>query len=87
MMLAHIDEFACLCHSTESCVYNGLRLSYEGYNRTVGGFARIHVEELYSRCLFNLTGYLLDNVHVATLAEIGHALNNLLFLCHCYVFL
>jgi hypothetical protein len=48
MVLAHVNELASLLYSLESSFNYSLRTSYECHDSTVGSFARINVQNLYS---------------------------------------
>ena len=90
MVLPHIDELPGLLHAEKRRLDHRLRLAHEGHHRTVRCVARVHVEQFHTLHTLNLVGNLFDDSHVAALAEIGHALNNLLKVCHvclcCMIF-
>ena len=79
MVTAHVNDLRCFLGTPEGGLHNSLWLAHEGNDGTVGGFARVNVEQL--NALYRLDGIsnLFDNAHVAPLAEVGHALDNLFF--------
>ena len=82
MVLTHIDELACTLHSIESCLAYLFGRTHEGYHRTIGSVARVHIEQFHTLMFLNLIGDLFNDLHVASLAKVGHALNNLCLLAH-----
>ena len=82
VVLTHIDELACTLHSIESCLAYLFGRTHESYHRTIGSVARVHIEQFHTLMFLNLIGDLFNDLHVASLAKVGHALNNLCLLAH-----
>ena len=82
MMLSHVNEFSGCLYSLERSLYDIFRTSDECNHRTVGGFARIHVQNLYSSCLLDRSDYGVYDFHIASFAEIRHALDNSFHICY-----
>ena len=82
MVLAHVDELSGLLHGAEGSLDDHVGFAHEGHHRAVGCLARIDVEQFGSLDGLNFVGNLFDNVQVASLTEIGHALYNLLYMTH-----
>ena len=82
VVLAHVDDLSGLAGSTECSLNDSLRLAHEGHDGAVGRLTGVHVEQLHAFHRFNVIRYLLDNAHVASLAEIGHALDDSFLLSH-----
>ena len=82
VVLTHIDELACTLHSIESSLAYLFGRTHEGYHRTIGSVARVHIEQFHTLMFLNLIGDLFNDLHVASLAKVGHALNNLCLLAH-----
>ena len=82
VVLAHIDKLRSLTHCAESSFHYRFRFSHKGNHRAVGCFTRIHVKQTYACRIADLVRDLVDNVHIAPFAKIGHALDKLLYFCH-----
>ena len=76
VVLPHVYDLAGLLRSTEGGLHDSLGPTYEGDDGAVGGLAGVHIEEADTFHRLYLVCNLLDDTHVAPLAEIGHALNN-----------
>ena len=86
VVVAHVDDLSGLLCATEGGLDDGLGLADEGHHRAVRGFAGINVEQFDALHRLYGVGDGFDDSHVAALAEVGHALDNLFFSSH-YVFL
>ncbi len=82
MMLAHVDELASLYDCAEGGLHDVFGASDKCYNRAVRGFAWIYVEKLHALNGLDFACNLVNGFHVAPLAKIGDALNNLLIVFH-----
>ena len=80
VMMSHVDNLGSLSDCTESSLHDLLGLSYESHHGTVGGGTGIDVQELYTLYTLGGVGNLFDNLHIASLAEVGNALDK--FTCH-----
>ena len=65
---------------------HGLGLADKSDDGAVGGLTGIDIEQFDTLDLFDLGGDLIDNIHVAALADIGHTFNKLLHYFRFYVF-
>ena len=83
MVTTHVDELTSLADGLESGLEHGVGFTHKGDHRTVGGFARVHVEQFHALDTFNLIGDLFDNGHIASLTEVRHAFHD--FLLHTHV--
>ena len=77
VMLTHVDEFGGFLHHTEGGLASLLRLTHEGDDSAVGGGTRVDVEKFDTFNLLDFSGHLVDDIHVASFADIGDALNQL----------
>lgn len=77
MVVAHVDEFGSLLHHAESGFASLLGLAHESDDSTVGRCAGIDVKQFHTFNLLNLGSHLIDDIHVATFANIGHAFDKL----------
>ena len=75
VMLSHINEFASAFHSLKSCLNYGFWAAHKSHHGAVGSLTWVHVEQFHTLSLANNVGYLINHVHVAALAKIGHAFN------------
>ena len=82
VVTAHVYHLAGLLHRPESRIYNCLGTADESYDGAVCGLARVNVKQLYAVRRLYYVCDLLDYRLVASLAEVGHALNNLPCLYH-----
>ena len=78
VVLGHIDKFGSLLHHLIGGFEHRLGLTHEGDDGAVGGLAGVDIEELHTFDLLNLGSHLIDDIHVAALADIRHAFNKLL---------
>jgi hypothetical protein len=53
VVLAHVDEFSGTAYSLECSLHYSFRASDKCHYGSVGGFARIHVKDLYSAGFFD----------------------------------
>ena len=81
-MLAHIDELCGLAHCTESGFAHFCGRANHGDYRAIGGCPRVYIYQPYPLYPLDFGRNLVDNTHVAPLAEIGHALYQLLLFAH-----
>ncbi len=79
VVVAHVDEFGGTSHALESGFHNSFRLAHESNHRAVGGFARVDIEYFHAAGSADCLADTVDNPAVASLAEIGHALDYSLF--------
>ena len=90
VVVAHVDEFSGFLHHAESGLACLFGLAHKGDDGAVGGLAGIYIKEFYSLDLLNLGGDLVNDIHVASFADIGDALDKLfhilLFLCYYSLF-
>ena len=86
VMLRHVDKLGGFLHHLVGGLEHGLRLTDEGDDGTVGGLAGVHIEKLHTLDLFNLGSDLIDDIHVAALADIGHTFNKLFHNCIKFYF-
>ena len=84
MVMAHIYHLSRLLYCLKSRLNNCLRGAHKGYYRTIGGSARIHIQEIDSTYFLNFGRNLANYLHIASFAEIGNAFDD--FTCH-YKFL
>ncbi len=82
VMLAHVNQLASLLHSQVGCLDNGLRRTHKGDHSAVGSLTGVYIEQFHALDLGDDASDLIDNVHVAPLAEVGHAFHELLHLVH-----
>ena len=85
MMQPHVDELSGTLHRVEGSLAHLLRRAHEGHHRAVCSIARVHIKQFHSFVFLNLVGDLLNHIHVASLAEVRHALNNLCLFAHKYI--
>ena len=86
VVLAHVDEFGCLLDNLVGGLENRLGFTDEGDDGAVGGLAGVDVEEFHTLDLLNLGSHLIDDIHIAPFADIGHTFNKLLHLAEYLVF-
>ena len=67
-------------HPCESGLHDRFRVADESDDRAVGRFAGVHVQQLHAPGRLDGRGDLPDHVPVASLAEIGDALDDAI--CH-----
>ena len=77
VVLAHVYQFGCLLHHSVSGFAHLLGLTDKGDDCAVGGGTRIDVEQLYAFDFLYLCSHLVDDIHVASLADVGYAFNKL----------
>ena len=83
MVVAHIDKFGSFLYNTEGGLACLLWFAHESDDSAVGGLAGIHVKEFYTFYFFNLGCHLVNDIHVASLADIGNALDKLFHDVYC----
>jgi hypothetical protein len=77
VMPAHVNEFTRRADGTEGGFANGLRLTNKSDDGTVGGLTGVNVEQQYALDTFHGIGYLLNDIWIAPLTKIRHALYKL----------
>ena len=82
VVLAHVDEFLRSFHGAKCGLNHLVGRTHKGNHGAVGGFAWIHIDELAALNGLYLIGNLLDDAHIYSLGEIGHALYKLLIARH-----
>ena len=75
MMIAHVDQFGSLLYALECRFGHGLRFTHESDYCAVGRFTWIDVQKFDVLYRSNGCGDGIDHRAVASLAEVGHALN------------
>ena len=76
MMLAHVDELTGLLYSLERSLHDSLRTSDKRHYGTVGGLARIYIQDLYATGFLDRRNDGVDNFPVAALTEIRHTFDD-----------
>ena len=72
LVFAHVDEPERSGRRLKCSFQHGFRCAHECHDRAVGGFARIHIEELDATNRANAFGYRIDDGFVAAFREIGY---------------
>ena len=85
VVVAHIDQLRSLLHHAESSLAARFGLADESDHGTVRGGTGVYVKQFNTFYLFNLGGHLIDDIHVAALADIGHALNKLFHKMYIFI--
>ncbi len=85
VMLTHINKLRGTLDARKSSLNHILRSARKSHHRPVGGSAGVNIKHPYRRSLFNGRADTVDNLHIVTLAEIGHTFNNLTV--HAHIFL
>ena len=83
VVTAHVDELLGGLHSEEGGFGHCLRLTGKGDDGAVGSLAGVDVEHLSTADAADGVGDLSDDVLVAALAEVGHALHDSIHWCNC----
>ena len=83
VVLGHVDKLSGLLNHLISSLKHRLGFTYEGDDSTIGSLTRVDVKEFHTFHLLNLGSHLIDDIHVAPFADIGHAFNKLL---HFFIF-
>ena len=86
-MLAHVNQFTCFLHGQECGLNHHVGATHKGYHRSVGGLSWVYIEQFNTFNLFDNTGYLVNDFHVAAFAEIRHTLYKLLYIVHVRMYL
>ena len=82
MVAGHVNEFSGFLHAAEGGFAHCFRASYERDHGAVGGFAGVDVEKFdFFTCDGGCSAgdcgdYLVDNIFVATFAEVRDAFND-----------
>ena len=76
LVLSHVDEFGSAFYTCYCSVNNSLGFAHECHNSAVCCFAWVNIKQLYTLDSLNGIGNMFDNLHVAALREVGHALDN-----------
>ncbi len=87
VVVAHVDKFGGFLHHTVGGFAHGLRLAYKSDNGAVGGGTRIHVQKFNAFNLLYLGSYLIDDVYVASFADIGNAFDYFFHFVFWFIFL
>jgi hypothetical protein len=74
----HIDELPCLSDGPESSFNYSSGTAYEGHHRTIGGFARVYIQQANACYCFDLAGDLPDDITILSFAEIWYAFDDLI---------
>ena len=85
VVLSHVNQFAGFLHSLKSGLNHRCGVTDKSDHSAVGSLSRIHVQQFHAISAADDVGDLFDDVHVAALAEVGHAFHDLSFVTHVLV--
>ena len=83
VVVAHVDEFSGFLHHAESGLASLLGLAHKGDDGAVGGLAGVHIKEFHTLDLLNLGGDLVNDIQVASFADLGDAFDKLFHIVLC----
>ena len=76
VVMSHVDKLSGALHALECSLDDSLRTADECNHSTVGGLARIDIQNLYSARFPDGAYYRIDDFHIASFAEIRNALDD-----------
>ena len=79
MMMSHVDETAGKGNSAKCRFADGFGRSDKGNNGAIGGLSGIYVEQLDAFAALDFGANGTDDVHVASLTEVGDAFDDAVF--------
>ena len=82
MVLSHINQFASLFHCLEGGLNHRCGVTDKCDHCAIGSLTWVYVQQFHAIGTADNVGNLLDDVHVAALAEVGHAFHDLSFVAH-----
>ena len=71
LVMTHVDDLRSLLHAAESRLGHRFGFAHESHHRPVGRLAGVYVQQFDALHGGDGVGYLLDDTHVAPLAEVG----------------